>query len=609
MTDSASNESREILHHDLPQTRSWSWRFFQKIFPPFRRLGDNYTALLGVARALDEEHTDTKQKVLAQSETINSLTSDLKEINGKHETLLGSYQTLQQKEGQLSKQCGKLEEEIQERLGAIDSLQSCHDITLHEKKDLELEKERLLVEKSELAGEKDHIQGEKERLAAENEELLVLKGDLEDRYHLVSSAISARGDATPKYQALSAILEKEFLPFANSINVLKSEAEAIIRMRGLVDQLRVIESMSRFMDKTVVALSGGFSSGKSSFINSMLSGDTMKLPVGLEPMTAIPTYVGHGEETRILGYSTNGGVVEIPAHLYSRLSHAYVESFSFNLRDLLPYVAVETPLRDLENISFIDLPGYDPGASESHTASDSTAASEFLEQAHALIWVIGLDSNGTIPRSDIEFLEDHADRMKRLYIVINKADLRPASDLARVLEEVRDILELSGIAYEGISAYSSVRSKEYDYSGSSLTDALGKWNSQHNSLAEIANEIDAVFALYYQAFDTEIEHRKTMHAHTHALELDLLEIGAFNEEASDIAFSDILKRYGGRSVERTVTSWENDGNKDISEENRARKIDSIKTYIKELKVAYSVESIAEQKAFAASIHKRMLSAL
>lgn len=607
MTENVSNTGREMLRHDLPQTGSW--RFFQKVFPPFRRLGDSYNALLGFARALDVEHENTKQKVAAQSETINSLTSDLSEITGEHEALLGSHQLLRQRAEKLSKQCEKLKEEIQERIQAIDSFQSRLEILLHEKKELQLEKKRLLDEKSELAGEKEHLRGEKDRLVVQNEDLLASKEDLEERYNLVSSAISARGDATPKYQALSAILEREFLPFANSINVLKGEAEAIIRMRGVVDQLRVIESMSKFMDKTVIALSGGFSSGKSSFINSMLSGDTIELPVGLERMTAIPTYVGHGDETRILGYSTNGGVVEIPAHLYSRLSHAYVEAFSFNLRDLLPYVAVETPLRDLENISFIDLPGYDPGASAAYTDSDNAAASEFLEQAHALIWVIGLDSNGTIPRSDIEFLLDHADRVQRLYIVINKADLRPASDLSSVIEEVRSSLEVYGIEYEGISAYSSERSEEYDYSGSSLTDALTKWNSQHNSLGEIETEIDSVFALYYQAFDTEAEHRKRMHAHTHDLELDLLEIGAFNEESSDVGFADILKRYGGRSSERTLPSRKDDGHKDISDENRAKKIDSIKNYINELKAAYSVESIEEQKAFAASIHKRMLSAL
>jgi len=565
MSEASNGSGQDGQCFDLPDTASF--RFFRAILPPFRRLGDAYNSLLD------------------------------------------SYREVKKRAGLLSQQQEDLQSQIRDKSAAITGLESRYDATLREKQGLEQDMEDLLAQQNALQAQRERLQSEKKELLAENDALLADKKDLQQRYDLVSRAISARGDATPKFQALSDILENEFLPFTNNINVLKGEADAIIRMRGVVDQLRVIESMARFMDKTVVALSGGFSSGKSSFINSMLNDNTIKLPVGMERMTAIPAYVGHGDTTRILGYSVNGGVVEIPTHLYSRLSHAYVKAFDFNLRDLLPYVAIETPLRDLENISFIDLPGYDPGASEAYTDSDNLAASEFLEQAHALIWVIGLDSNGTIPRSDIEFLIDHADRVERLYVVVNKADLRPASDRSGVMEEVRDNLELYGIDYEGICVYSSERSEEFDHLGSSLMETLSKWNSQHNSLAEIIAEIDAVFTLYYQAFDEEIERRKTMYSHTHNLELDLLEIGAFNEESANRGWSDIFKMYSGQSSESTLSSSLRDRGESLDEDSRNMKIDSIKNYISELKVAYSVESVEEQRDYAASIHKRMLEIL
>jgi len=570
---------RDILSSDLPDTGSW--RFLRAVLPPFRHLGDNYTALLRYARALDSEHTETEQLVTTLSQRINSLGSDLEALNRNHKSLQYLNQDLERTVEELSTQ-----------------------------------KQRLLDESQMLSEEKQQLQIELDTLFAEKDDLLSDKEDLQQRYDLVSTAISARGDVTPKYQALSEIFENEFLPFTSGTNVLKGEAEAIIRMRGVIDQLRVIESMARFMDKTVVALSGGFSSGKSTFINSMLSGHSMKLPVGMERMTAIPTYVGHGQDTRILGYSANGGLVEIPANLYNQLSHAYVKAFDFNLRDLLPYIAIETPLRDLENISFIDLPGYDPGASAAYTDSDDVAASEFLERAHALIWVIGLDSNGTLPSSDIEFLSNHAHRVEKVYIVINKADLRHASDLSAVMEEVRDTLEISGIDYEGITLYSSERAQEYGYLGSSLTETLSRWNAQHNSLAEITTEIDAVFSLYYQAFDEEIEHREAMSAQAHDLELDLMEIGAFNDQSDSGDFKDILRKYGGArsglgstASSGTVKRSDQDKLSGIDSERRERKIGDIKNYISQLKVAYSVESIEDQKAYALAIHKRMLSVL
>ena len=55
------------------------------------------------------------------------------------------------------------------------------------------------------------------------------------------------------------------------------------------------------------------------------------------------------------------------------------------------------------------------------------------------MWLIGLDSNGTISKSDLDFL-DHAGQysQKPLYIVLNKADLRPYDQLEEIMAEIAD---------------------------------------------------------------------------------------------------------------------------------------------------------------------------
>ena len=49
----------------------------------------------------------------------------------------------------------------------------------------------------------------------------------------------------------------------------------------------------KLIGKNVVALGGGFSTGKSSFINSILDEDI--LPYDIDPTTSVPTYIVYGD--------------------------------------------------------------------------------------------------------------------------------------------------------------------------------------------------------------------------------------------------------------------------------------------------------------------------
>ena len=69
-------------------------------------------------------------------------------------------------------------------------------------------------------------------------------------------------------------------------------------------------------------------------------------------------------------------------------------------------------------------------------------ALESAQNAEAILWLIGLDSNGTIPQSDLGFLERAiSSQNKPLYIVLNKADRRTSDDWKDVLNEAREILD------------------------------------------------------------------------------------------------------------------------------------------------------------------------
>ena len=70
----------------------------------------------------------------------------------------------------------------------------------------------------------------------------------------------------------------------------------------------------------------------------------------------------------------------------------------------MPFMILGTNI-DYEHICFIDTPGYNPSDfHDGFTSEDVLTAKEFLNNASTFLWLIGADSNGTIPASDLDFL-------------------------------------------------------------------------------------------------------------------------------------------------------------------------------------------------------------
>jgi len=218
---------------------------------------------------------------------------------------------------------------------------------------------------------------------------------VQNKYDLVSSFLSAKHSKNIPLEKFKSLLAHDFIEFANNESSLAEEAKAILILQDVEKRLETITSFPSIFNKNIVAVGGGFSAGKSEFINSFFIDNKIKLPVGINPVTAIPTYITTGEKNLITGYSYKGGMVELSPTLYKQLSHDFIKSLGFNLKDIAPIMAIETPMKSYENICFIDTPGYNP-SNTGYTDSDSDTSKEYLEHADTLLWTIGIDTNGTI---------------------------------------------------------------------------------------------------------------------------------------------------------------------------------------------------------------------
>jgi len=347
---------------------------------------------------------------------------------------------------------------------------------------------------------------------------------LDKKYSLVSNFLSKEASKHTPLENFNFLIENDFIEFANKESSLAEEAQVLLVLQDIQKRIEDIVHFPSIYNKNIVAVGGGFSAGKSEFLNSFFTQKEIKLPVGINPVTAIPTYITSGEQNLIKGFSYKGGVVELTAELYKQLSHDFIKSLGFNLKDIAPLMAIETPIESYNHICFVDTPGYNP-SNTGYTEKDSDTSKEYLKYANTLLWVIGIDTNGTIPASDLDFLEDIALEDKKIYIIANKADLRSNSDVEDILDTFEELLDEYDIEYEGISAFSAIGHKEYTYRKQSLFDFLAEVNNPVEVKQSILAELNSVFDMYKNAINSQIEWTKNIQSHFKSLELDLLESG------------------------------------------------------------------------------------
>ena len=379
----------------------------------------------------------------------------------------------------------------------------------------------------------------KKQLEQAQQELEQLQKNLSEselRQTLIADLLSANNLNLGVRQYFQ-LLGGDFLEFANQEDSLKDEAAAFLELQAIGDELKVIGAYPEFYKKRSIAIAGGFSAGKSEFISSLFEDPNIRLPIGIEPTTAIPTYALNGQENGVIGCSQNGGVIDllkIDPDFQQKLSHNFIRSFGFNLKTIMPFVFMTTPMK-FEHLCFIDTPGYNPSdVADGHTAEDVKTAQEFVQNSEALLWLIGLDSNGTISKSDLDFL-DHARQYseKPLYIVLNKADLRPYDQLEEIMAEIADTLDDYDIEIAGISAYSSITKEEYLYHKQSLHAFLASLDQPSEKQTLLMQRLFAVDEKYQRAILRTIKENKQINETLSGFKLDLLENG-FDDLSSDL---------------------------------------------------------------------------
>ncbi|GAA8553820.1 acyl carrier protein [Helicobacter pylori] len=360
---------------------------------------------------------------------------------------------------------------------------------------------------------------------------------LKERYDLIARILNAKtkNEGLEEYQS---ILDNKFLEFASGVDSLKEKEIALLTLQEIKKELQLVASYPSLFQKNIVAVGGGFSAGKSTFLNNLL-GLKLKLPEHIDPTTAIPTYCLKGKKEVLMGFSQNGGMVELPSLTFD---HQFLKSLGFNLKEIMPFMLLSAPSVPFEFLCFIDTPGYNPG-NQGYTGGDKQASKESLKHAKHILWLVSCE-RGELHKDDLEFLQElYEEEGKQVFIVLSRADRRTKSQLEEVAIKIRETLKDNGIEFLGICAYSATRYQEYkefsekSHVFNSLEEFLMKLNQRSEKQNEILSVLYEVHGMYEKAIKQDASQFKRYQKALHSVKLDLMQKGF--DDFNDATFNKI----------------------------------------------------------------------
>lgn len=201
--------------------------------------------------------------------------------------------------------------------------------------------------------------------------------------------------------------------------------------------------------KTTIAFVGEFSAGKTSIVNRILSQDNPdipQLPVSTKATTAIPTYIAGGSVVSYCFISGDGKKKAILEETFKKVSKEILDQIK-GVSSLIKYFVMTYKNPNLNGLSILDTPGFNSNDSE-----DRERTIDVINECDALFWVFDVNT-GTVNRSSISIIKEKLN--KPLFVVINKVDTKPESEVQKVENLIKNTLADEGLQVQQFIRFST----------------------------------------------------------------------------------------------------------------------------------------------------------
>ncbi len=382
-------------------------------------------------------------------------------IEEKNNEILLKQENLENEKKESKQKIRKLKKEHEEYIKQLqDEVKKKINETAELTKNLEkLKKQREKENKNYKSEKKNMLEQIKKninsiaKLEKEIQEMTTSLEEQKEKMELVASIINKDPQKNEALEEFKALLEKDYINYANENDNYAEEAGALKRLQKVEQELEFISFDTSLVKKTVVAIAGSFSSGKSSFMNSFFESKKINLPTGMDQTTAISSYVISDKKPQISCCSWRGSTVEVPTRIFNLFTYNEMHEFHVNMKQIVQHFIFRNKfVEPFDHICFIDTPGFNPGK---ETESDYESAIRGISNSSLLLWCFDA-SAGTIKEDEIKNLEDifQENNNIKIYVIINKADQKSIEENIEIMSYIDFSLE-NRIPIEGITLYSS----------------------------------------------------------------------------------------------------------------------------------------------------------
>ncbi len=256
--------------------------------------------------------------------------------------------------------------------------------------------------------------------------------------------------------------------------------------KELKDELLKLEIRAK--EPMKVAITGQFSSGKSTFLNALLSKNI--LPTGITPVTSKVNYIRYADELKIRIRYKDG-----------RDEYQSVENISkfTDQREVveeIEYLTLYVPLELLKDIVFVDTPGLN-----SQAITDTTTTQRVLKEVDGIIWLSLIDNAGKL--SEAKVLEQYLNEYQgKSLCVLNQKDKFEPSQVKQSVDYVKKSFAEYFSDVIPISAIQALDSRTHDKKAQTEEELEEFLKSLSNSLKS-SNSVD--IEKEYKAYQQKIE--------------------------------------------------------------------------------------------------------
>ncbi len=337
--------------------------------------------------------------------------------------------------------------------------------------------------------------------------------------------------------------------------------ERIINAHGLVEFRPPLANIVARWESTgfEIAVFGRVSSGKSSLLNHILQKDV--LPVGVNPVTSVPTRIVYGASPRGMAWFADAGAQQFEIE---RLSEFVTEQSNPGNAKHVTRIVVELPsprLRD--GIAYVDTPGL--GSLAAAGAAETLA---YLPRCD--LGVVLIDAGATLTADDLATVQALFEAAIPAVVLLSKSDLLAADDQERVtkyvVDNIRSQLGLS-LSVRPVSVkpeHALLLERWFEEEIAPLYDRhVELWReSLRRKGGALKAGVEAALLAQLQRFERESE---GLGSQFRTVENDLRRAAGRLAEVRNqsLKITDEIREYGGRAIERAadavVDCWTENG--------------------------------------------------